>query len=598
MEAVQYNNWEGIQATQQLVLEPSNKAGTSQCEQEHSESPELKTYKLLKWKNLRCQQTIVVSKGAFIVLVWTFIVSIVLEGMEEGEKYGLLKLSRSIPELVRTGLGLFAALAVARLFFPLAGFLADVQFGRYKMIIVSLGVVWISSVFSFLATILYSSVKEPTVLYVFAVLAVPLLLVGLAGFYSNIVQFGTDQLQTASSEQLSLFIHWLVWVHYLGGSIAQILISTGCIPLETGAYVLQPLTLVFVTVVLVTSFFVRHWLYRERTVHNPYKMVYKVLKFAWRHKYPIHRSALTYWEDKLPSRIDFGKEKYGGPFTTEQVEDVKTLWRVTTILLSIGPTFTVAVASEQSLAIFGSHLMNGLTFNFGVNNTDNITVVKNCNPKIVLFDSGFLSTIIVILSLPLYIVFVRPVLNRSKLSGTLKRLGVAAVSYLISILCNLLIDAIGHGVTHPNAPCMFVALQSSPKLQINSAVLLLPNTFNAFGYILLNIAAFEFVCAQSPHAMKGLMIGIFFAVEGLFQLIGVIITLPFSFDLWNSLHPTNPSCGVGYYLTNVLIALAGMVIYCITAKKYKYRQRDEPSVDQQLVEAYYERTQNYSTIMS
>ena len=189
MEAVQYNNWEGIQATQQLVLEPSNKAGTSQCEQEHSESPELKTYKLLKWKNLRCQQTIVVSKGAFIVLVWTFIVSIVLEGMEEGEKYGLLKLSRSIPELVRTGLGLFAALAVARLFFPLAGFLADVQFGRYKMIIVSLGVVWISSVFSFLATILYSSVKEPTVLYVFAVLAVPLLLVGLAGFYSNIVQF-------------------------------------------------------------------------------------------------------------------------------------------------------------------------------------------------------------------------------------------------------------------------------------------------------------------------------------------------------------------------------------------------------------------------
>lgn len=595
METLQYNSWEDSQATQQLVLEPSNKAGTSQCERGHSESPEVKAYKISKLKKLHCQQNIVLSKGAFIVLVWTFTVSIVLAGMEEGEKYGLFKLSRSIPELVRTALGLFAALGVARLFFPLAGFLADVHFGRYKMIVVSLGVVWISSVFSFLATILYSSVAEATVLYVFGVLAVPLLVVGLAGFYSNIVQFGTDQLQTASSEQLSLFIHWLVWVRYLGSSAAQI-ITTGCIPLEIGAHVIQPLTLVSVTVVLVTSFFVRHWLYRERTIHNPYKMVYKVLQFAWRHKYPVHRSALTYWEDKLPSRIDFGKEKYGGPFTTEQVEDVKTLWHVTTILLSIGPTFTVAFASTLSLPIFGSHLMNGFTFDFGANNTDNSTAVNNCNPKIVLFDSGYLSTIIVVIFLPVYILFVQPVLNRSKLSGTLKQLGVAAISYLISILCNLLIDAIGHGITHPNAPCMFVALQSSPKLQINSAVLLLPNTFNAFGNILLKIAAFEFVCAQSPHAMKGLMIGIFFAVEGLFQLIGVIIILPFSLDFWNSSYPTNPSCGVGYYLTNVVIALAGIVIYFITSKKYKYRQRDEPSVDQQLVEAYYERTQNYSTI--
>ncbi len=36
----------------------------------------------------------------------------------------------------------------------------------------------------------------------------------------------------------------------------------------------------------------------------------------------------TYWEDSFPSRIDLGKMKYGGPFTTEQVEDVKTLFQV------------------------------------------------------------------------------------------------------------------------------------------------------------------------------------------------------------------------------------------------------------------------------
>uniref|UniRef100_A0A1X7TFB2 Uncharacterized protein n=1 Tax=Amphimedon queenslandica TaxID=400682 RepID=A0A1X7TFB2_AMPQE len=39
------------------------------------------------------------------------------------------------------------------------------------------------------------------------------------------------------------------------------------------------------------------------------------------HKYPENCSALTYWEEEAPSRLDLGKDKYGGPFTEEEVED-------------------------------------------------------------------------------------------------------------------------------------------------------------------------------------------------------------------------------------------------------------------------------------
>ena len=39
-------------------------------------------------------------------------------------------------------------------------------------------------------------------------------------------------------------------------------------------------------------------------------------------------SAFTYCEDELPSRMDLGKEKYGGPFTTEPVEDVKAFYGI------------------------------------------------------------------------------------------------------------------------------------------------------------------------------------------------------------------------------------------------------------------------------
>ena len=75
--------------------------------------------------------------------------------------------------------------------------------------------------------------------------------------------------------------------------------------------------------------------------HNPYFLVYHTIKFAFKHKYPIQRSALTYWEDKLPSRIDLGKSKYGGPFTSEEIENVKMFLRLIKVFLSLLGSFIV-----------------------------------------------------------------------------------------------------------------------------------------------------------------------------------------------------------------------------------------------------------------
>ena len=57
--------------------------------------------------------------------------------------------------------------------------------------------------------------------------------------------------------------------------------------------------------------------------------------FVFKHKYPIKRSAFTFWENDIPSRIDLGKEKYGGPFTYEEVEDVKTMFRLLLLMFSL-----------------------------------------------------------------------------------------------------------------------------------------------------------------------------------------------------------------------------------------------------------------------
>ena len=40
-------------------------------------------------------------------------------------------------------------------------------------------------------------------------------------------------------------------------------------------------------------------------------------------RYARNRSALTNWEESALSQLDLGKDKYGGPFTEEDIEDVK-----------------------------------------------------------------------------------------------------------------------------------------------------------------------------------------------------------------------------------------------------------------------------------
>ena len=100
-----------------------------------------------------------------------------------------------------------------------------------------------------------------------------------------------------------------------------------------------------ITIVMVTYYLLRHHLDTTPLLTNPVKLIVKVLNYARKNKYPRNRSALTYWEESAPSRLDLGKDKYGGPFTEEEVEDVKTLLRYLPLLVCIfGYTLITIVA--------------------------------------------------------------------------------------------------------------------------------------------------------------------------------------------------------------------------------------------------------------
>ena len=95
--------------------------------------------------------------------------------------------------------------------------------------------------------------------------------------------------------------------------------------------------------------------------------------------------------------------------------------------------------------------------------------------------------------------------------------------------------------------------------------------------MLFNIAVFEFICAQAPYTLKGLLVGLVYSVDFSSHLLGYIIYL--AWDLGWKKTVTQPSCGFWYYLFIALTATLGFVIWCIVAKWYKRRERDEPAYE-------------------
>ena len=97
----------------------------------------------------------------------------------------------------------------------------------------------------------------------------------------------------------------------------------------------------------------------------------------------------------------------------------------------------------------------------------------------------------------------------------------------------LIVDAVGHSVhlniDSPNTTvsddlCMFHARSHDgylhyPTLNLHWSVLIPPNILLGISSLLIETTTLEFISAQSPHSMKGFLVGIFFAIKGLFQFL-------------------------------------------------------------------------------
>ena len=212
---------------------------------------------------------------------------------------------------------------------------ADIYLGRYKVIQYSMRLLWIAVIASnTIIALQYYAVKNAvtsSILIVFTTVGVA----GSAGIIVNSLQFGIDQLTDALSSEITSYISWCTWNFMLGCTTG--VIFTNCLTRYISlSYFVLPLSC---TLSILSDCCFSHWVVKEPVTINPLKLIYQVLKYAVKNKYPRLRSAFTYWEDKPYSRIDLGKNKYGGPFTIEQVEDVKTFFRILAVFGFCTPMF-------------------------------------------------------------------------------------------------------------------------------------------------------------------------------------------------------------------------------------------------------------------
>ena len=478
---------------------------------------------LRKWWSL----FIISSSSAVVVLVWDYILYL--------HDYFIRQFSLATftgPFLY----GMAAIICIGFISFPFYGLLADVWIGRYNAILFGMVlcfVSWIVTGLGYISYVYYTS--EVFLMLVYSIMGL-FEASGFAIFKANIVQYNIDQLIGASADELHSVIYWHCGSVPLVGALSSLM--KYMISKEYFELVTFIVSGVAVSIVLVSHSFFKHKLENVSLIKNPIKLIVRVLCYARKHKYPENRSALTYWEEEAPSRLDLGKEKYGGPFTEEEVEDVRTTFRV--------------------LPFFVATIAYAFNYHRGWKSPSHSSLVS----YFALTDLGSMScTFCLIL---LYLLLFRACFYKY-IPSMLSRMSIGLLFMLTVSISR-----------------MFIINFTLEPSHVYS-ILLLPQILEGISFAFVIPASLEFTIAQSPVHSRGVMVGIWYASWGVGYFFSSAVRFLF--------HCQNENlCSIFYYhLTTAIIVFIIFVVFVVMARHYKHRVRENEVNIVLIVDRHYQK---------
>ena len=255
--------------------------------------------------------------------------------------------------------------------------------------------------------------------------------------------------------------------------------------------------------------------------------------YSWKHNVPEHRSAFTYWEDDIPCRIDLGKNKYGGPFTNEEVEDTKTFLRILPLLL----------------CLFGYHLAGD-----GYSAPEQLQRTSCPSLPVLLLIVGnplHMSTLVSVVGIPLYRLVIVRLVPRLKNVRMLTKMWMGLYLSLLQVVLYIIVVVDHdtrywqqhHTVIHnepqypPSRECYIIrtgcdflyGLDALDCQQYNDPVdntylwFIIPQLLNGLSSLLVSMTVFEFISAQAPRTTQGLLIGLWYATFSIrYLVVGIL----------------------------------------------------------------------------
>ena len=454
---------------------------------------------------------------------------------------------------------------------PVAGWLGDTWIGRYRVIIsgslLSIVALWIVLI----AFIVLQFNWTPIPALVVLCIAMSVSIIGTGSIMITMLPFIIDQMIGASGEDISAAVLWNWWGLSVATVTQELILCMPIvisIPQLTGIQAALSLAIVTfcLSLILITDCLYHHKLEVHFKPCSPLKTAFRVLNYARKTKYPERRSALTYIDEEEPSRLDYGKHKFGGPFTEEEVEDVKTILRtgVFFVIIFVGP-----LLSDGSKSLIHAQII------------PSTADTRSCVESIADIVSNFTAVIMI----PAYHLAMLS-LVKNKLPSFLKRIGAGVLLAFASSVLDLTLDTIGHTLSN-STQCMFdTSSVPANTLPISPYWLLIPDILNGVSNFLIKPTAIEFTMAQIPISLRGTVFGVGITITIIGQVIYSVIILSWSkFNLNN----VTPSCGFYFYLVQSILIMLLLVVFVIAAKRYKLRERERHVNIQAIVEEHYER---------
>ncbi|XP_019856614.1 PREDICTED: uncharacterized protein LOC109585107 [Amphimedon queenslandica] len=401
--------------------------------------------------------------------------------------------------------------SVAILFYiplPIFSLFAEIKFGLLKT---AIAITCIEAVCSLCYTIL--SVLDGSVIDTVTSVVVPLFLFAQVYFETLVLCFIANELTESScrSDHFSTYVWWHVWCAHTGSMVTEV---SSCLFESYNnfeAYA-SSVHFTFLIVIIISALFIKKWTIRYNYTVNPLKLISSVLCFALKNKYPLKRSALTYWEETEPSRINLGKAKYGGPFLEKDVESVKTFLRLTPLLI----VMTMIYFPFQTLG--------------------RLTEKKGSLPFCFLFRTYVAEYVVIIISVPLYQFIIKPYCPRKMRLSILKRTGLGIALVVLAkfgyIALDLLIAVPAHANNNETICLVKSAINDTGYhdmiISYESFLYyyMIPTCINSLGALLTITGSLEFVFAQAPYSMRGLLIGLWFSFSRIYAAVGWMMVKP------------------------------------------------------------------------